>query len=297
MYSKIDYNKIHNLHKEGIKPGMYIGFNCLRDYYSVKLGHTTYIQGIPGHGKTEIHFEILINLSEFYGWKHLVWSPETGTDERIGLELINKYLKSTVKHSEADFEAAYLFVSEHFFIMNPKEKTVTEILKISNLAIKEQGINTISIDPWNELNHDMQSVNNREDKYLAFTLGQFRTHARDNNIHTFLIVHPRTLREKKDGAYSPPTFYEFSGGAEWANKGEMIICPYRERMIDESNRIINEVTIIIQKGKPKEAGRKGSVTLFYDMEKSRYYEKDKLTEIPIFASKEPNYRPDEKAPF
>lgn len=290
------WSKLNTLHEKGRIRGKYIGFNALQDKYSVKLGCTTYILGIPGHGKSEWLFEILINLSEFYGWRHIIYSPETGTATDIFLELAIKYCKKPLKQIEQkEFGQAIGFLDEYFYVLNPKDNEKTPD-KLFDLALKVKSefymdhkeFHTFSIDPWNELSHDFSEYSGREDKYLAFMLGHIRQKSKENQIHTFIVAHPRTLREKKnDNSYSPPTTYEFSGGAEWFNKAETIICIYRPKIYDrETNEYYNDVKIIIQKAKPKGIGcNKGEIELYYDVEKSRYYEQ--IDGQNLFANKEP----------
>ena len=289
------WDKLNILHEKGKIKGSYIGFNSLQDKYSVKLGCTTYILGIPGHGKSEWLFEILINLSEFYGWRHIIYSPETGTATDIFLELAIKYCKKPLKQiSKDDFHKATAFLDEYFYVLNPKDDEKTPD-KLFDLALKvkkeylidEKTFHTFSIDPWNELSHDFTQYNGREDKYLAYMLGHIRQKSKENGIHTFIVAHPRTLREKKnDQSYSPPTTYEFSGGAEWFNKAETILCVYRPKIYDnDTKEYFNDVKIIIQKAKPKGIGcNKGEIELFYDTEKNRYYEKIDGNEL--FANKQ-----------
>lgn len=278
------WNKLNHLHEKGKTKGKYIGFNSLVEKYSVKLGCTTYILGIPGHGKSEWLFEILMNLSEFYGYRHIIYSPETGTATDIFLELaIKKCGKPLKEISQKEFHEATAFLDEYFYVLNPKDDQRTPD-KLFDLALKVKDVffmddkkfHTFSIDPWNELSHSFELYGGREDKYLAFMLGLIRQKSKESGIHTFIVAHPRTLREKKsDHSYAPPTTYEFSGGAEWFNKAETILCVYRPKIYDrETDEHFNNVNIIVQKAKPKGIGcNKSEVELFYDVEKNRYYEK------------------------
>jgi len=59
-----------------------------------------------------------------------------------------------------------------------------------------------------------------------------------------------------------------SGGAAWYSKAESILCIHRPGI--ESTA----VEIHIQKVKPKHIGKKGMIGLFFDWQKSRYYEVD-----------------------
>lgn len=261
------------LFTNGLDGGVYVGFKNLSEFYNVKKGCTTYIGGIPSHGKTEFHLEILMSLTEHYGWKHAIFSPETGSPAEIVAELAHKhigksYTKGVYQMSQQEKYNADAFLSDSFFIMTPEENklTVDNLLEISLEIKKKHGLDSFSIDPFNELIHDYSNSGGREDKYLENTLGKIRRFAREHNIHIFIIAHPRTLKPV-DGIYQPPTAFELSGGAAWYAKAETIICVHRPT-IDT-----NEVEIHIQKAKPKQIGKKGKVSLFWDWKKSRYYER------------------------
>lgn len=295
------------LYTKGIDRGFYVGFRSLEEFYNIKLGCTTYIGGIPSHGKTEFHFELLLNLTEFYGWKHALFSPETGSPKEIIAELSHKYIRKPFLkgHSQMNENEKYMadaFLKDNFFILNPDENKITieELLSIALEVKKEHGLNTFSIDPFNELKHDYSNHGGREDKYLEYVLGMIRRFAREHNVHIFIIAHPRTLRPV-DGKYEPPTAFELSGGAAWYSKAETIICVYRPNDTNEAN-------IIIQKTKPKHTGKKGTVVLFFDMKKSRYYEishtgmqnfsAKKDSELkPLFPNTNFYEKTDEQSPF
>lgn len=266
-----------DLFKKGLDPGTPIGFKSLLPHWNAKRGCTTYIGGIPSHGKTEWHLEALMSLSEHFGWKHALFSPESGSPVEVIAELSHKYIgksfnKGAFQMSEADKYKADAFLSGHFFLLTPDENklTVDELLDIASEIKKTHGLDSFSIDPFNELNHDFSKFGGREDKYLENVLGKIRRFARAENVHVFIIAHPRTLKPQ-DGKYLPPTAFELSGGAAWYAKAESILCVHRPDMTS------NRVEIHIQKAKPKQIGRKGSVILNWDWKKSRYYEESPLS--------------------
>jgi twinkle protein len=276
------------LYKNGLTPGEYVGFENLAELYSVKLGCTTYIGGIPSHGKTEFLFEVLMNLACFKGWKHIIFSPETGTAASIFAELAHKYTMKPFdkrwhfRMEENEAFKALAFLDEYFTIIEPDEKgcTVDDIFKAVSEIKKEKFINTVTIDPWNELNHNFSEYGGREDKYLENKLGKIRRMSRDLNIHSFIIAHPKGLRPNQQGFFEMPTAYDLSGGGAWYAKAETIIAVWRPPAIDGTAK--NEVVVEIQKAKPKEIGKKGQATLFFDLEKSRYYEK--IHGLPQYAT-------------
>lgn len=278
--------EIDKIYQSGIVKGAYIGFQSLANLYSIKLGCTTYVMGSPYSGKTEFWFEILINLSVFYGWKHVIFTPETGSKEEVAAELLSKCLKKPfynyngrMTESEKYKELAWL--DEHFYIIDPSDnsltpedffKTVDEIEKTYKVKI-----NTTTLDPYNELKHEIKDT--RQDLYIEELLGLVRRNARAKNRHNCIITHAADQQPiTQDGItyYPAPTPRQYAGGQAWFRKGMGMLAVWRPpsglRSADGTEYQKNEVHIIVQKSKPKGVGERGTAVLYFDLYKNRYYE-------------------------
>jgi twinkle protein len=246
--------------------------------YSFQLGRTTYFAGIPSHGKSTFLFENQIQLSEQYGLKHVVFAPEEGTVPEIYATILSMYTKKQNRTgayhrlTDLDLTTNAAFISSHFHVFDTKEvaPTPTELLEEIKPYILEHKINTLSIDPWNELKHSFGEHGGRQDVYLERVLGDIRLYSRKQNIHTFIVAHPRTLQKQKDtGQYEPPTAFEFSGGATWYAKADGIICVYRPNEFSEAEFERTYVDIIIQKAK-RGIGKKDIIKMDYSLLTQRY---------------------------
>lgn len=286
---------VEALYAKGITRGFYCGFDSLHDYYTVKRGVTTYIYGSPFSGKTEFWFDILVTMTELYGWKHAIYSPETGTREEIAAELISKkcrkpfykqfdnYLNESELYRELDW------LDEYFFIIDPKESDITieGFFKSVEEIEREYDIKIDSTvcDPFNELKHDF-GADGRQDLYIENRLGLIRRNAQTFDRHNAIITHCTDQAQVKDTDtegrevyyYPIPSPRQIAGGQAWYRKAMNLICVWRPpvNVIDRNTGTPfteNEVNIIIQKYKPKGTGKKGIVKLYYDADKNRYYEK------------------------
>jgi len=289
IYYKLDEvtQGLNKLRENGLTRGKETGFDFEHLGISIKPGCTTYIAGAPASGKSEFWLEILVNLSCLYGWKHVVFTPETGNVEEVFAELCFKYINkpyfSTVEGcmSEAERISAEMFISEHFFVIDPKDDIITikDYYKIVDDIEKEFGItiNTTTIDPFNEVKHDIGG--GRQDLYIEEILGECRRNARATGRHNCLITHVRDQQaiEKEGKRYYPiPTPREFAGGQAWFRKGEQMIIVWRppvgvSREGGEGVYEPNEVIIRVAKEKPKGASKKGDYTFFYSVKKNAYY--------------------------
>lgn len=280
---------IENLYSNGLQKGVSTGFNCLDDLMSVKLGCTTYVYGAPYSGKSQIWLEILVNLSVLHGWKHAIFSPETGNSDDIFIELMTVFIRKDFypdynnKMNEEQKEEAKKFVDEHFIVIDPNDGVFTVEDFFNYVDIVERVFNTkihtTVADPFNEFRHDFSKDNNRQDMYIERVLGDFRRNAQMNERHNCLITHIQDQAvQMQDGVryYPPATFREIAGGQAWSRKGQQMISVWRppQGLKDENGveYLNNEVCVIVQKSKPKGVGKNGTARMFYDSKLHSYYE-------------------------
>jgi hypothetical protein len=283
------------LFDKGLQRGVYCGFETLDPYYTLKRGVTTYLYGAPFSGKTELWLDILVTLSEIYGYHHFVYVPETGNAAEIIAELISKvarkhFYKQFPGHiNEQEYHRHMDWVHEYFVILDPKDKSVSieDFYQQAEAAQAEYGIkfDTTTCDPFNELKHNLKEEDGRQDLYIENKLGLIRRDAVKNNRHNAIITHCRDQQKEKtkgvdgkDKFYYPiPSAREVSGGQAWYRKAMNMICVWRPPagVPDDNGQPMeeNEVHVIIQKYKPKGTGKIGTVKLFYDVTMNRYYEK------------------------
>lgn len=276
--------------------GKSIGWTFDQIPYTVKEGCTTYIGSAPASGKTELWFEFLINLSCIHGWKHVIFSPETGSAPEVYAELCHKYIGKPYTISENSMSQseqirAEMFVNDHFIVIDPIDEDLT-LEEFYNLVDKierteQMTINTTTVDPWNELTEKFEHSDlGREDKYLSRILGMARKNARKTKRHNCIInhvrdqplVHGKTFDGRDISYYPMPSARDFAGGQVWFRKGLTVLIPWRPPvdllLSDGSIAQENEVHFKVAKSKPKGVSKNGTYKMFLDSEKYQYYVKD-----------------------
>lgn len=273
--------------------GELTGFRGFDEIYSVKQGSFTIFLGAPGHGKSELIFEICMNQTERYGKRHLIYSPETGSAAEIMLELAHKYMgKPLYKTSyydnfctESEIDNALQWVNHNFVIEDGDEDART-FDELGEDLLKEEKdskrtIHTIMAEPYNEIKHDMSEFGTRQDLYIEGFMSNVRRFCKKHNKHTFLSFHPgtQTMITAKDGSYSyypMPKAREAAGGQATLRKAMTWINIWRPSQSAKNDYgqpyKKNEVVIIVEKAKPKGVAFKGKTSLFFDWQKNRYYE-------------------------
>jgi hypothetical protein len=293
MYKRLETIKpeLDTYREKGIERGASVGWTWDQFPYTVKLGCTTYIGAAPASGKTEFWFELLINLSCLHGWKHVIFSPETGDAKDIFSELCHKYIgkryiKGDNEMNEAERTKAEYFINEHFIVIDPIDEDLN-VEDFYNLVDQierelETTIQTTTIDPWNELTEKFEPNDlGREDKYLSRILGYARKNARKTNRHNCIITHVRDQHPiTKDGVvyYPPASARDLAGGQVWFRKGLCVLTFWRPPAGVSESEIgpyaDNELHIRIAKSKPKGVSKNGTYKFYLDTEKYHYYVKD-----------------------
>lgn len=312
MYKKLkDVNtELNELRTNGNPRGKSIGWDFEILPYTVKEGCTTYIGAAPASGKTELWFEFLINLSCLHGWKHVIFSPETGDAKDIFAELCYKYigkpyLRGEYGMNENERTKSEYFISEHFIVVDPEEKDLTleQFYDLVDQIERDENItiNTTTIDPWNELTEDFKPNDlGREDKYLSRILGYARKNAKKTNRHNCIINHVRDqapVTVEGHTYYPPPSARDFAGGQVWFRKGLSVLIPWRPieglTSFDGAPCEKNEVHLKVAKSKPKGVSKNGTYKMFLDLEKYQYYMKD-IYGNKIYAQRFKDQEPKEK---
>jgi hypothetical protein len=294
------FDDIDNLREYGEEKGVYHGFKSLDDYISFKEGCTTIVYGAPYSGKSQFTFEVLVNLSEYYGQKHAIYSPETGSKERIAAEIMavfcrkrNIFNESEYSINDRMFENAKDFLDKHFFIAEDYEGITVEDFFSSIESIESEykiKINNSVIDHMGLLNQDLSSFGGREDKWISHALKVVNNDALKNNRHNIVVAHVISQKPIITNGVSwfPPAHpREIAGGQNYFRLGQQIILVYRPpaNLPDETGVPYEENAVIIsvRKSKPKGIGKLGQVKIFYDWKTNRYYEIDSVTQDISYA--------------
>lgn len=261
----------------GLAPGVSTGWHTLDEYYTVRKKQFSAITGSPGTGKSLLVDNAQVNLNQQFGWKHLNFNAETQPVELNVKSIADIWLNKpfTRKHtSEEEYFATLAFVQNHFRFADLEESewTVDGLLEKAD-AMREHGydFDTLTIDPWNELEHRRPQAMN-ETEYISWALSKLRRYARKNDIHLFVIAHPAkprkvsvthkdtsSLEQMTKQVYPVPSLYDISGSAHWYNKCDNGIVLWRD-LSDKSA----PTEVLIEKVKFRNCGKRGKGFLWYD---------------------------------
>lgn len=284
---------LKDLRENGRLRAVGLGFQSWGTDFMLSRRYPVYIAGEPHHGKSTFTYEILVQLSEKYGFKHFCYFGEAGNPADIFAELMEIYIgkpysevrngggKTKFCMNEADLNAAELFIENHFHIEPIKEemtlKGFYENLK-KDEELKNIKYDCAVIDPV----YDLEDFEAKE-KVINRMLKKVNKECFDNNRIDFVVNHVSDTfkffdKDKGTRKKMPALADEWYGGKVWQRRAFLQLLVFRplpNDNPDEGEEIVeeNETHIYIQKAKPNGIGKVGKYKLYFDWKKKRYYEK------------------------
>lgn len=276
IYGNDVYQAAVEIYMHGHKSAETTHIPALDNFFKFKRGELTLLSGIGNYGKSQYLNQLMLIRSLKTGNKWGVFSPENIPAEEYYLDLTESLIGCRCDNSQGYiprgvFDAAYEFVSNHFFFVYPENISPSPAYiktKFLELILKEK-IDGAVIDPFNQLENDY-GRSGRSDKYLETFLSDCIRFAQTNNVFFFIVAHPHKL--KKDGAsnYPCPDVYEIADGAMWNNKCDNILMYHRPHgQSDPENPSCEHHSKKIRR--QKMVGKKGMFEFEFNRKKRRFY--------------------------
>jgi twinkle protein len=192
----------------------------LDEYYRMYAKQLTVVTGYAGSGKSTFIFNMLMRMAVEGGHKFAMWIPENELQVRNILQRMWQW-------SPEGFET---FAREQCFIQSSMEEHYEEepqdivaVLKKIEPYIEKHGIDTVFIDPYNEL----EAARSRDElttDYIGKCLRWVKHFARQLDVSAIMVAHPTkaSLQEGK-----PPGPASMEGSMHWWNKGDNCLTVHR----------------------------------------------------------------------
>ena len=270
LYRASDFQgRIIDLYHHGHAKAYSTGWLSLDPFVKIRPGELSIVTGIPNGGKSEWVDAVMVNLAIAEGWRFAVCSFENPPEEHLA-KLAEKYTRApfgagpTSRMGEEDLKQALNWINDHFFFIRADDEAPTFdwILERAKAAVLRHGVHGVVIDPYNEVEHRRPS-NQSETEYVGQILGKAKRFAQAHGAHFWFVGHP-TKVPRENGKTPPPSLYDISGSANWANKADVGITVHRP------DYAVPQTEIYIRKVRFKTVGKVGRVTLAYDKVTGRY---------------------------
>lgn len=297
VYSVDDHwQDVEDILKNGFPKGWKLR-GKLGELVSIHPGYTTVVTGIPGHGKSELIDQILIQMSIDYNLKGGFFTPENWPTALHIMKHIEKLMgKSAFKCTDGERKKAKVFLSDRFYWIYPEDGySLDTILDKVRQAVLKYGIQWFVMDPWNKLEHKRNGMS--ETDYISSCLDKISIFNKKNGTHCFIIAHPTKMKfNESTGKYEIPGLYDINGSANWYNKADIGLSMYKNENFKN--------TLYVQKVKFKFWGGVGQVDFTWNFENGRYDEYGQDLTYWVKESKptmidftEPKYQPETEVPF
>lgn len=267
-------------YRNGLPKGISTGIPDMDDIYRVMPGMVTVVTGVTNYGKSEIMDEIVRNMILNEGWKFAFYSPENYPMSLHMIKLAEKFIGKPYDRekeghmSEEEAHQAFTWIRENIFYINPRKGTfsIDEILDRAKVLIYRKGIKGLIIDPWNYVRKDYNGL--REDQYINQEMQKIGVFGKATDIHTWLTVHPRTLKRDKNDKIQVPTVMELSGGSKFGDNADFMFAVHRDPQ-EAYETGIHTVTFHMQKARYKYAAVQGNKDLEWNPFNGRFNDPDK----------------------
>jgi twinkle protein len=136
-------------------------------------------------------------------------------------------------------------------------RNLDDLLGAAKAMVTRYGMRGFVIDPWNQIEH-LRPHGMTETDYIGESLSRIQWFARTNDVHVFIVVHPRIMRRNADGSTPEVTPYDLAGSANWFNKSDNIVTVERNR--EDS---AEPVLVYVRKIRFRELGKLGMAELTF----------------------------------
>jgi len=225
----------------------------LDPYFKWMPGYTNVITGWPGHGKSQLFFELLLLRAVFTGKKSVIWPSENLPAKRFYQGLVHTLTGRPTDKSQKNFlslpeyKRAAEYVRDRIILLDPPSGmpyTPADMLAYFETAIAKyggaqdkEGIAHCMLDPWNKANHTAKQKLGGDESYLIHALGLCTKWSMDTGQSLVLTAHPRRASEEMGyGKSRPvPTGGMISGGQTWENMAHYVGAMHRPFDFIEGN--------------------------------------------------------------
>lgn len=226
-----NYDDIYNLYLHGLEKGKTIGIPEIDNLITWELSRLAIWTGIPSHGKSAIVDLINVLLNIRYGWKVAYFSPESYPMKfhyaRLYELISGKRFKAFGVPDNIEYEQIFNHINDNFSFIYPDDNfKVENILEKAQYLVRKKGINILTIDPYNNLEHTKNKGESDTD-YTGRVLFELIKFGKKNNCLVHLVAHPTKMKKQQNGLYETPNMYDINGSANFYNRADYGICIYR----------------------------------------------------------------------
>ena len=206
-------------------------------------GKIIIITGIPSHGKSVWALFVAAHTADVHNRRWAIFSPEMSGWESLAAHVMASRARIPFRPTggipgmtrEQITEGAE-WCRRHFVFLNTDtadaSPTVEWLFETARACVLQYGTTDLMIDPYNELEIPAGQLSDTD--FIARFLQRCRAFATRYGCNVWIVAHPKMMRAFKPNDPLPvPTPYDINGGANWYNKGDLILTVHRPDTVTE----------------------------------------------------------------
>lgn len=210
--------ELHEYYLKGHDQGYKVGLDSFDSIFSLYLGMTVAVTGIPSSGKSDFVDQMCVGYNLAHDWKIAFVSPENNPVRLHMDKILQKFAGYKPQYqsqlnSEGWKEVEERVDRDFFFVEFEDGYDLEKSLNKVEELIKRKGIRICVIDPFNKIRLK-GSLNKNVTDYTNDYLNRIDQFARKHNIILFIVAHP-TKPQRINGKREEPDMYSIKGGGEW----------------------------------------------------------------------------------
>lgn len=271
-------DEIFRAYRNGQPVGTSTYFPEIDKAWTWRKGEVNVWTGYNNEGKSLLLKQFMIAKSLGDGWRHGIFSPEEMPLSEWYTDVIESYVGKSADLNKKEYdnymtemqlEDGLKFTQNHFYSLLPEEDhTLDTLLKKFSYMIRKYGLDTVTFDPYNQIQHLMKH-GEREDLYISRFMAIIKRFAVDHDICLNLVAHQKTPPVTKGENYPEPNLYSVRGGGIFSDKADNVLVVWRpNRNTDQKDTTVAFISQKIKK--QKLTGKPQRVDIDYDYISNRY---------------------------
>lgn len=295
------FESVQKIRQSGSQRGVKTGFRDLDKLWTMKKGFPLFVAGAPHHGKSIFVKQMAVNAAIQHGWRVLLFMAEEGGADDLICDLVEMRVQADARKTtpggltneramdDDTFLDALQWVNRHFAIIDPDDIANTNVpftLDSFHAIARREQFDATVLDPWNDIDRDLEKHGGREDLQLTDALRDVRRECAQQNRIDIVVTHiAKVAADKKSvcgtryQGHALPT--EWAGGQTWFRRAFTMLLVYRPPsglVLEPDGTAIEpgECWVFCQKTKPKGVGSLGMAKLWWQRDKHRFVERDEF---------------------